>query len=223
VLTQKTPADEILPDQPIVVGDTLYLRGHQLMGDASYVRIGEMQITPAEVTNTQVKFKLDMPPFPAESLRAGVQGVQVVQPAMMGTPEAEHVGNESNVAAIVVHPAVVPGATPVSNHVVDGVTLCTDDISLDFTPRVGVRQRVVLLLNEYNPPSNRPARSYRFEVPFTPPSPSDTSVASIVHRVVDVAAGQYLVRVMVDGAESLLDPGPDPDNPFFENPLVTIS
>ncbi len=223
VLTQKTPADEILPDQPIVVGDTIYLRGHQLMGDATYVRIGGLQITPAEVTNTQVKFKLDVPPFPADSLRAGVQGVQVVQPSMMGTPETEHVGNESNVAAIVVHPAVVPSAAPVSNHLVDGVTLCTDDITLNFTPRVGVRQRVVLLLNEYDPPSNRPARAYRFDVPFTPPSPSDTSVASIVHRAVDVAAGQYLVRVMVDGAESLLDPGPDPDNPFFENPLVTIS
>jgi hypothetical protein len=29
--------------------------------------------------------------------------------------------------------------------------------------------------------------------------------------------------VQVDGAESPLDPGADPDNPFFSDPKVTIS
>jgi hypothetical protein len=223
VLSQKTPADEVLPDQPILVGDTLVLRGRNLKGDLTRVRLGELEIAPSEVTPGEVKFKLDMPPFPAQSLRAGVQGIQIVQPLMMGTPPAEHSGDESNVAAIIVHPAITPSVTPVSNHVVDGVTLCTADITLDFTPRVGVRQRVLVLLNEFNPPTNRPARAYRFEAPFTPASPSDTSVASIVVRVSEVAAGDYLIRAMVDGAESLLDPGPDPLNPFFEDPRVTIS
>jgi hypothetical protein len=156
-------------------------------------------------------------------LRAGVQGVQVVHPLMMGTPPTEHTGKESNVAAFVLIPTITANAVPVSNHVVDGVTLCTNDITLNFTPRVGIHQRVVLLLNEFNAPLTRPPFAYRFDAPFTPPNPADTSVASIVTRVAEVAAGDYLVRVQVDGAESPLDPGVDPDNPFFSDPKVTIS
>jgi hypothetical protein len=223
VLSQKAPADEPLLNQPIVVGDTIVLAGRQLRGEVTRIRLGGLEITPAEVSDTQIKFLLDMPPFDAQSLRAGVQGLQVVQPLMMGTPESEHGGYESNVAAFVVHPAVTAGVAPVSNHVVDGVTLCTADITLNFIPRVGVRQRVALLLNEFDPPLDRPARAYRFDVPFTPSNPADTSVASIVARVAEVAAGDYLLRVQVDGAESLLDPGPDPDNPFYASPQVTIS
>jgi hypothetical protein len=40
--------------------------------------------------------------------------------------------------------------------------------------------------------------------------------------VKSVAAGTYLLRVQVDGAESLLDPGPDPGDPKYVGPLVTI-
>ncbi len=223
VLSQKSPADEILPNQPIVVGDTIVLAGRQLRGDVTRIRLGESEITPAEVSDTQIKFLLDMPPFAAQSLRAGVQALQVIQPLMMGTPETEHGGYESNVAAFVVRPTLTASISPVSNHLVDGVTLCTDDITLNFSPRVGVRQRVALLLNEFDPPLTRPARAYRFDVPFTPSNPADASVASIVTQVAEVAAGDYLIRVQVDGAESLLDPGSDPDNPFFASPKVTIA
>ncbi|MFH2102450.1 MAG: DUF4255 domain-containing protein [Chloroflexota bacterium] len=223
VYSQKTPADEVLADQPIVAGDILVLHGNRLLGDVTRVRLGALEITPVDVAEGEIKFVLDMPPFPVHSLRAGVQGVQVVHRLMMGTPPIEHAGAESNVAAFVLRPTVTAIAVPVSNHLVDGVTLCTDDVTLTFTPRVGVRQRVVLLLNEFTPPTTRPAWSYRFEVQFTPPNPADTSVASIVTRVVDVAAGDYLVRVQVDGAESPLDPGPDPANPFYIAPKVTIA
>lgn len=223
VLSQKNPADEPLPNQPILVGDILVLRGRQLRGEITRIRIGGQEITPGEVSESQIKFTLDMPPFAVQSLRAGVQGVQIVQPLMMGTPPTEHVGKESNVAAFVLLPTVTASAVSVSSHVVDGVTLCTNDVTLNFIPRVGVNQRVALLLNEFNPPLTRPPFSYRFEVSFTPANPADTSVASIVTRVAEVAAGDYLVRVQVDGAESPLDPGADPDNPFFSDPQVTIS
>lgn len=224
VLSKKLPADEPASGQPLVVGDTLVLQGRNLLGDVTRIRIGDQEVEPLEdSSNDQLSFVLDMPPFPADSLRAGAQGLQIVQKLLMGTPETEHAGNESNVAAFVLRPLVTAGAVSVSNHVVDGVTYCTDDITLDFTPPVGVRQRVVLLLNEFDPPSTRAARAYRFETPFTPPNPSDTFVTSIVARVSEVAAGDYLVRVQVDGAESPLDPGSDPDHPFFSSPQVTIA
>lgn len=223
VLSQKTPTADVLANQVIVVGDRVVLEGRQLMGDVTLVRLGELEVAPLEVNDTQIKFLLDMPPFSAQSLRAGVQGLQVVQQLLMGSPETAHAGSESNVVPFVLSPTVTASAVSISNHVVDGVTLCTNDVTLNFTPRVGIRQRVVLLLNEFNPPTTRPAWAYRLDVPFTPANPADTSVASIVTRVREVAAGDFLVRVQVDGAESPLDPGPDPSNPFFSAPLVTIS
>jgi hypothetical protein len=223
ILSQRPPASEISADRPLVVGDTVYLTGRQLRGDVTRVRLGTLEITPTEVSDTRITFQLDMPPFPAQSLRAGVHGVQVIQHARMGTPESDHAGNASNVSAFVLRPVVTATAVPISSHVVDGVALCTDDLTLNFTPRVGVRQRVALILNEFNPPADRTARAYCFEVSFTPSSPTDTSVASIVTRVEEVVAGDYLVRVQVDGAESPLKPGPDPSNPIYFEPKVTIS
>jgi len=223
ILSQKTASDPILANQPIVAGDTLVLRGKQLQGEITYVHLGELEITPSGVGPDQVSFVLTMPPFPPQSLRAGVQGVQIVQNLTMGTPGSEHAGSESNVAAFVLRPTVTASAVPVSNHIVDGVTLCTDMLAMNFTPRVGIHQRVILLLNEYQPPDTRPAWAYRFDVPIVPLVPADTSVVSAALTVVDVAAAKYLVRVQVDGAESPLDPGPDPEHPFYLGPQVTIA
>jgi len=223
ILSRKPPAGEMAADRSIVVGDLVYLKGRQLKGDVTRLRLGNLEISPSEISDTQIMFKLDMPPFPVQSLRSGVQGVQVVQLVRMGTPESDHAGNASNVSAFVLRPVVMASAVSLSSHVVNGDTLCTDDITLDFTPRVGVRQRVALILNEFNSPADRQARAYRFEVSFTPPSPLDTSVASIVTRVEKVVAGDYLVRVQVDGAESPLNLGPDPTNPMYFEPKVTIS
>ena len=223
ILSQQPPVGEISADRPIVVGDTICLQGRQLKGDVTRVRLGDKEITPGEIGETRIMFPLDMPPFPAQSLRAGIQGVQVVQHVRMGTPESDHAGNASNVSAFVLRPVVTAAAVSISSRMVDGMTLCTDDITLNFSPRVGVRQRVFLILNEMDPLPGRAARAYRFEVHFDPPSPSDTSVATIVTRVKDVVAGDYLVRVQVDGAESLLKTGPDPNHPVYSEPKATIS
>ncbi len=222
VLSQKTPLSEALPDQPIEIGDTILLVGKMLQGDVTRIRIGEQVIDPTEVTDTRVKFILDMPPFPADRLRAGVQGVQIVQFLRMGTPATDHTGIESNIESFVIRPKITPAATPVSTKVVDGITFCTNDITLDFIPTVGLCQRVMLLLNEFNPPAGRPARAYRFNVPFTAPNPSDTYIKKIKTRITDVVEGEYLLRVQVDGAESTLGAKPDPDNPMFIKPKVTI-
>jgi len=223
ILSQKSGALYPASDQPILAGDSLLLLGRQLRGDTTRVRIGSQEIAPLEASEAQIKFLLDMPPFAADSLRAGAQGLQVVQYLRMGTPESDHAGSESNVASFVVRPAFTHSVAPVSNHLVDGVTLCTDDITFGFTPPVGVRQRVVVLLNEFDPPADRAARAYRFDAPFVPPSPLDTFVTAITARVSEVAAGDYLIRVQVDGAESVLETGTDPNHPVFSAPKVTIS
>jgi hypothetical protein len=121
------------------------------------------------------------------------------------------------VAAFVLRPTIVtataaPGGGP---HV--------DRITLNVSPPIGVDQRVVLFLNEFDAPSTRRPYSYRFDVKVTPTHPTDETVNPILIRVRDVAAGQYLVRIQVDGAESPLDVDTDPSNPRFTTPRLTIT
>jgi hypothetical protein len=210
-------------DQPIVVGTTLSIQGQRLRGDmasgadATRLRIGEVELTPdaEDVSNQEIRLVLSSPPFPAGTLRAGVQGVQVVHPMMIGEPPVLHRGVESNVAAFVLRPTiagiVVPDAT---------------EMTVTFNPAVGRAQRAVLFLNEFNPPSDRAVRGYRFEAPPDNGIQDDAeATASITFAMTGVAAGEYLVRVHVDGAESPLTVDTDADSPTFNqyvDPKVTI-
>ncbi len=53
-----------------------------------------------EVGDTEIKLRLP------QRLQAGVHGVQVSQPRMLGRPPVQHRGVESNVTAFVLHPVI---------------------------------------------------------------------------------------------------------------------
>lgn len=188
------------PGRPILAGDTLVLRGRQLRRDLTRAVVRGIAVVPSAVTDVEVRVPLTSPPFPAGGLRAGVQGVSVVHPLLMGVPPVEHGGFESNVAAFVLRPTVTAVSAPDSTHV-----------SLTVAPAVGQGQRAVLLLNRVpgGPPS-----AHVFP---NPPAPADA--ATIGFTISGVAAGDHFVRVQVDGAESpvVLDPA----SPSF-GPTVTI-
>src|SRR5215212_6841842 len=93
-------------ERPILAGDQLILAGKQLRGEVTRVRIGGIEAEPQAVSDTQISV-----PLP-ENLRAGLQGVQVVQYVQMGTPPTPHRGFESNVAAFILRPTI---AATVSN------------------------------------------------------------------------------------------------------------
>lgn len=224
VLSKALPADEPSATRGVVSGDTLVLTGYRLQGDVTRVRLAGVEVTPEEVSPSQVTVKLDVPPFPADTLRPGAQGVQIIQKINMGTPETEHKGFESNVAAFVLHPTVVPGTPNITaTSVVVSTTFHNADIPLSFTPRVGIDQRVAVLLNEFDPPITRSAFRYRFDVPVEPASPSDISVAALTAKVTHVASAKYLLRVQVDGAESLLETSANPLDPKFVAPQVDLT
>jgi hypothetical protein len=224
VLSKALPADEPSATRAIVSGDTLVLAGFRLQGDVTRVRIAGVEVTPATVSPSEVTVKLDVPPLPADTLRAGAQGVQVMHKINMGTPETEHKGFESNVAAFVLRPIVAPGGVNItSTSVVDGTTFHNAQVVLNFTPRVGLGQRVALLLNEFDPPSTRPAYAYRFDVPVEPLDPGDISVAALTATVTHIASAKYLARVQVDGAESMLQPDANPLDPKFISPQVDLT
>lgn len=173
-------------NQPIVANSTLIISGQRLRGHVTQVRIGEVEVTPAseDVSDTQISLPLSS--LPAGSLRAGVQGVQIVHPMMMGEPLTPHRGVESNVAAFVLRPSIT-----------DVEASDSTEVTVTLNPEVGKTQRVVLLLNERT--SDSPT-AYSFVAP-----PREADADSITIPISNVKAAEYLVRVQVDGAESPLE------------------
>jgi hypothetical protein len=187
-------ADAADPSQPIVADSTLLIKGRQLRGENTNVVFGGISFTPVPPNLGSSQIRVPLPLLGPAALRAGIQSVQVVQQVSLGKPSVPHQGIESNVAAFILHPkiAVPPNA---SGYVV-----------ITFDPKVEKHQRVTLFLGECNPPPGRPARSFNIAAPvdngITVPAQSDT--ATIRFLLPGVDAGKYLVRVQVDGAESLL-------------------
>jgi hypothetical protein len=200
----------------------------ELQGEETLVRIGDTEVTPTHVSETEIEVALS--DFPVAALRAGIQGVQVVQPLLMGTPPSRHGGLESNVAAIVLRPTMTVGAVNVTRQVTrNKIIYCTGTLTLEnFNPPVGKEQRVVLLLNEFQLTATATARGYQFKAPRfngIPENNSQETTDQIAFEFQDVAAASYLVRVQVDGAESLLTFGTapaQPDNPQYVQPRVVI-
>jgi hypothetical protein len=192
------------PDAPVVAGATLVLRGQRLRGEHTRLRVGDALVTPdpADTGDTEIRAVLGPPLFAAGTLRAGVQGAQVVHLLALGEPPAPHRGFESNVVPFVLRPALT------------SATLSAGVVTVVADPPIGARQRVVLLLDEL-------AGDRAYAVP----APLRALDADPVHvPVADVAPGTYLVRVQVAGAESLLqpDPAPGPDQGRYVLPTLTI-
>jgi hypothetical protein len=198
-------------DEPILAGQDLILVGKQLHGEVTRVKIGGVETEPLAVSDTQI-----VAPLP-ENLRPGVQSAQVVQHVQMGTPPVPHRGFESNAAAFVLRPTIT---ATVSNVQGSGDTPRNADVEVVFDPSVGKSQRVVLLLNEFQPPSDRTPLAYTFDAPSRdePTAPDETDTITIPIR--GVAPGIYLLRAQVDGAESPL--GLDDATGQYDSPQVAL-
>jgi hypothetical protein len=187
------------PDAPIRPGSTLVVRGQRLRGDVTRVRLGlgGEETEPASATPREVRVPLAS--VPAGRLRAGVQGVQVVHRRLLGTPPAPHRAEESNVAPFVLRPEILPGGAPGEHDVVLTPAAGTGParVTVRLSPEVGRTQRVELLLNETTG-ADRPAFRYA-----APPRAADGD--TVAWDTPGLPAGTYLVRVRVDGAESLLE------------------
>jgi hypothetical protein len=222
VMPFRQPFIETVEPQMIAfaAGAKLTLRGRQLTAPNTVVLFGSgATANPDEAESTNEALVVTLP----ATLRAGINSAQVVQQLLIGAPEL-HRGFESNVAVFILRPNITKtGGPPVYNITVApqgaGDDPRTTSIEVKLEPPVGKAQRVELLLNELNSPPNRTARAYVFEAPSRnqPASPDTTDTISFA--VVQVAAGDYLVRVRVDGAESSLDL--DANNRYVE-PKVTI-
>src|SRR5262245_22602833 len=104
--SQAAPADPIL-DQPILAGFLLVVKGQNLRGEDTLIKMDGIEVTPApvDITDTQI-----IAPIPA-ALPAGVHGVQVVHRLPMGSPPVPHRGVESNISPFVLRPRIVEPVT----------------------------------------------------------------------------------------------------------------
>ncbi len=210
----QAPPNGPIADGPIVAGANIVLRGAELSGGDPIVRIGGVDVVPASVTATQV-----IAPLTDPALVAGAQGAQVVlRLKFQETDTVEHELFESNLAPFVLRPRV------------DGITVDLDGgdptkprsgrITIQVTPTVAAVQRGRLLLNEMVPAASPPAATagaaYSFVLPprTTPPDPTGT----LVFPIADVKPATYLVRLQIDGAESI----PISDAQGFRQPTVTV-
>jgi hypothetical protein len=203
VRSEESAANTESPGQPILAGHHLIILGAQLRGDRTRVSVGgiEIEVFDAEVTDTSVRVAL--PP----ELRAGMQGVQVLHYLDMGTPPQPHAGFSSNLAAFVLRPSII-APIGVSNPQNLGGGLYSAVLDLTLSPAVGDRQRVVLFLNEFNPAASPPISApaaYSFVAPARDVLSPPDATANISVPITGVRAGDYLVRVQVDGAESPLE------------------
>lgn len=194
VIEEVSSQDET--NQPIVIGDTLVIRGQRLIGETTHIRIGDSDlISPLAVSDTEITLNLAEPPLDAGTLRAGVHGVQVVHSKMLGTPPTPHRGVESNVAPFVLHPSI----TNVTASTSGAGDLRMTNVVVTLTPPLQTGQRVVLLLNRVGTiPADEP-RAYSFAA-----KSANASNSMTFSGLKGVTAAVYLVRVQVDGAESPL-------------------
>ena len=169
---------------------TLRILGRNLGAPDISVWINSIDVTAAVVSREAGEIRVDLTLAPP-GLHAGIAGLQLLQPVMLGDPPAPHEGFASNIVTFVFVPSIVPAAG-------------AGTVDVTCTPPVGATQRVRLLLNQNDAPPGVLPRAYSFSAPagngVVPPA-VETNVVSI--PIANVTPGAYLVRLQVDGAHSI--------------------
>ncbi|MCU0567162.1 MAG: DUF4255 domain-containing protein [Oculatellaceae cyanobacterium Prado106] len=191
---------------PILSDSTLMIRGKQLKGSSTRVRIAGVEVNPIEVKDQEILVSLTE--VPAEFLRAGVQNLQVIHQIATGLPPAAQTpyrNLESNAAPFVLRPTVV--GIQVTDQTGGGDEPRSATLTVQVNLPIGVKQRVVIALNEWT--IDEP-KIYLFEA-----LPRTRDTDEMIIPVTDIKAGEYLLRFQVDGAESQLGVDVNPDSPTF--------
>ena len=221
--TASSPPSPPAPDRAILSGDQLVLLGTELKGDDTVVMLGQTELVPAtdDISTSQIVLTI-----PA-SVPAGIQSIQVLQRLLLGSPPMPHRIIGSNVASFTLRPQIQMPIT-ITNPQGAGPSPRSGVFNLTIKPVVAFDQRVKLLLNHIEPISSPPPVSvsaFSFEAPpridlSSPPLSPPPPTANLQIPFFGVPAGDYLVRVVVDGAESPLQ---SDASGTFNAPQVTIS
>lgn len=167
--------------------ESLVLRGSNLSGPQTVVRIGDVELFPTadELTDSEIRIALD----DGSGLRPGVVGVQVehrvdVDPDPL--TESWRKGGASGTIAIALVPTSTIGAVAT-----DGADRL---VTIAMVPNPSADEAMMLLLD-----GTAAEGHFRGEV-----EPGSIAGADVQFRVQGLVAGTYRVRVVVEGATSLL-------------------
>jgi hypothetical protein len=185
-------AGPVDPTAPIVGTSEVLVRGDHLDRPDATVVVGREVLPVAERRPDGLVVDLGA----ATDLRPGAVTVQVLHGDTV----------RSNAVMVALHPTI---AVAFANGVVTSTV----------TPEVGRDQRVVLLLNEKGPTANDPPRAFSFAVPTGNGVPANADSTATVAIEIDAPADTYIVRLEVDGVDSLL--GTDGSG-RYATPVVTV-
>lgn len=207
---------------PIVAGSVLHILGQNLKAERVQVRVGELLLSPQPTLDdiTEQRIVYQLPAVLPAGLFAGMKPLRIEHLLDLSQPPAPHEGSTSNVEPFMLRPQIVVATENVVSSQVNGVAVRGGTLKIDFTPQVGRSQSVVVVLNEFSAVSG--ARGYSFQAPPDNgiADPNQPSVATIRIPFSNVAAGRYLVRVRVDGAESVLQ---QDASGLYVQPLVDLT
>jgi hypothetical protein len=206
---QSPRINEIVRDPPFdelrsavaEVGDTIVIRGDNLAGGSTRVRIGPVDVpTPAAQPR---HIALTLP----SAVAAGAHPVQVINDLLLrgepGQPLVPHRGFRSNIVPLLVVPRFVGVAPPAASE--------GDLVTVTVAPPAGAQQEKTLLLGDF---------SLRGEpVPVNDP-PSATVQFRLPAGVARIPTATYLARIRIDGAESRLTI--DPTTTRYDGPTFTV-
>jgi len=204
--------------QPIDASSTLEIRGKYLKGDRlTQVRIGNLDITPPDVSENRILLPLSIVPF--NLLHVGVQTLQVVHPAHKITPMERSPDTrrsvESNAISFVLCPTLEKiEITEISGSEQDPRS---GQLQLHLNVKVRPQQRVAIALNEW---STQKPTDYLLDAEVRSEDTQDLLV-----KFQNVKPGDYLIRIIVDGAESQLEIDTNTTSPtyqWFVGPRILI-
>ncbi|MEL7038222.1 MAG: DUF4255 domain-containing protein [Cyanobacteria bacterium J06592_8] len=197
-------------NQPITANSRLKIRGKQLSGGQTQIQIGAARVIPQEIDDTEISLQISaLSSQHFNSLRAGVQGLQVVHFIQDRLMTNSNQTLESNVMPLILRPTIT------INHQEIDLEEIEDDfywgeIQIQVDLRVGFKQRAFLLLNGI---SDQNSLSYIF-----PAKRRNRNSHTLTFSLENVKLGDYLVRVQIDGAESILTV----DNNRYSGPILHV-
>jgi hypothetical protein len=187
-LDKRTKTWSMTSERLILADSPLKIRGTSLRGEITRVKIGETEIPVEEGKNTEISVNLGL--FPQNALRAGVQGLQIIH----RKASDPHWEVDSNVFPFILLPTLKELEVA---EVEEEGSLRSAKVNLLTHPIVGQKQRVFLSLNQIGA-----AESAQHSFPV---SSREEDSDRLTVQIKSVQAGEYLVRLQVDGAESLLE------------------
>ena len=194
--------------QPILANSTLLIRGQMLSVPEAKVRIGEQLLTPATAKATEIR--LPLAAIPHDALKAGAQTLQIGRYVLDLNGDMPIV--ESNVFPFILCPTIVKVEIRDLEELEE--ESYSGEVAVTLDVLVGSGQRAIILLNHKDAGKNK---NYLFNAQARN---EDSETISFV--VNNIRPGDYLVRVQIDGAESVLQIDTNRDSSTFEQYIAPI-